>query len=137
MTRLLGDIGDTAIWVASIGIVIWVAQYTLLAKWWRSTIGVTMVGEALCILAIFIPTLMALAFPARYEHFAAARWYLYLSVGVVVASAVFILTRIFTWEYIRRQRGTRVLSPAAMAQRITELETEVAALRGETPEGTV
>ena len=128
MTRVLNDAGNAAIWVASAGIVVWIVQYTILTKGrnWRDIIGVTLVGEALVILAIYIPTLMALADPVRYAHFATTRWYLYLTVGIVVATAVFIVTRIATWEYIRRQRNPGTLSPV---QRISELETEVAELR--------
>jgi hypothetical protein len=134
VTHLLNDVGDVAIWVSSIGIVIWVIQYSALAAWWRNTIGITMVGLALMDLAIYTPTLMALIWPARYADFAGTRWYLYLTVGIVTVSAVFIITRIATWEYIRRQRNPATLSPAA---RITELEAENEELRKRLGEGTV
>lgn len=131
MIHLFTDIGNVCIWATSIGIAVWVIQYSLLAKWWRNTIGITMVGNALCILAIYIPSLMALADPADYVHFAAARWYLWLAVVIVVATAVFIITRIVTWEVIRRQRngGRNALLPAEMAARITELQAERDELR--------
>jgi hypothetical protein len=137
VTHFLDDAGTAAIWAASIGIVIWIVQYSLLARWHRNFIGITMVGEALCILAIFIPSLMALADPADYAHFAQTTWYLWLSAGVVMATALFVFTRIATWEYIRRQRGAKsALSPGEMAARMAALEAENISLRellGEIP----
>ena len=139
MTHLLNDVGDVAIWVSSIGIVIWVIQYSALAAWWRNTIGITMVGLALVDLAIYAPTLMALIWPARYADFAGTRWYLYLTVSIVTVSAVFIITRIATWEHIRRQRDghRRELSPGDLTARITALENENEELRQRLGEGTV
>ena len=105
MRTLVGDLGDIAIWISSIGIVIWVVQYSLLSPWWKDTIGITMIGEALIILAIYIPTLLALADPAGFAGFATAGWYLWLTAAIVIAGAVFIVTRIVVWERIRRQRN--------------------------------
>lgn len=129
MVRLLADIGDFCLWASSAMIVIFVVQYSLLAKWWANFIGITIVGEALALLAIYIPSLMGLADPAAFAHFAQARWYLYLTVGIVVGTTLFLGTRIVTWEYVRRQRGGSPLLPGDQAARIAELEAEVAGLR--------
>jgi hypothetical protein len=100
----LTDIGNFCLWGSSVLIVIFAIQYSLLAKWWRNPIGVTIVGLDLCILAIFVPSLLALADPGGFAHFATARWYLFLAVGVVAATFIFTATRIITWEYLRRKR---------------------------------
>jgi hypothetical protein len=128
MIHLLADIGNFCLWGSSVLIVVFVVQYSLLARWWANPIGVTIVGLDLCILAIFIPSLLALADPAGFAHFATARWYLFLTVGVVVATFLFAATRIITWEAIRRRRSG-VLLPGAMAARIAELEDELAEFR--------
>ena len=137
MTRLLDDIGNFCLWVSSAMIVIWVIQYSLLAKWWRNFIGISIVGLALCLLAIYIPSLMALADPVDYANFATTRWYLWLTVGIVIATMAFLGTRIITWEVIRRRRdhGRRVLLPAELMRRITELEAENACLQRRLGEG--
>ena len=128
--RVLQDAGDACLWASSVMIVAWVIQYSVLAPWWDNPIGITIVGEALCLLAIFVPSLLALADPAAFATFAQQTWYTYLTIGVVAATAVFLGTRIVTWELIRRRRGTAGL-PNGMAARITELETENARLRAE------
>lgn len=110
MIRVLTDAGNAAIWISSVGIVVWMIQYTALAPWWKDTLGVTLIGEAVVILLIYIPTLMALADPAGYANFAQARWYLYLTVAIVLATALFVLTRIVVWERTRRQRRHAKLS---------------------------
>ncbi len=131
MTRLLADIGDFCLWASSVMVVIFVIQYSVLASWWRNFIGITIVGEALALLAIYVPSLMGLADPAEFAHFAATRWYLYLTVAIVVATTLFLGTRILTWEAIRRKRNDSkaALLPSVMAERIDELETENDALR--------
>lgn len=115
LTQILKDGGDVALWASAIGILIWVIQYTILAKWWKNFIGITLVGEALCILAIYIPSLMALADPTDFASFAQTSWYLYLGFGIVTATALFIITRIITWEYVRRQRGRAKLQAEEQA----------------------
>jgi hypothetical protein len=107
------------LFVSSIGIIIWIVQYSLLAKWWKNFIGITLVGEALALFLIYLPSDMALVNPQRFMSFAQTRWYLWLSAGVVVATALFIVTRIFTWESIRRKRGKQVL---AGDNHVTELQ---------------
>jgi hypothetical protein len=117
LTRVLNDIGDAALWISTIGILVWIVQYTVLAKWWKNAIGVTLVGEAIALFLIYLPNILALADPLKFASFAQTRWYLYLSVGIVTGTAVFIVTRIITWEHIRRQREARALG----ADEITEL----------------
>jgi hypothetical protein len=131
MPAWLLDIGDAAEWVTAVAVIVWIVQYSLLARWWRDSIGITLAGEALAILAIFIPSLMALADPADYVHFATAPWYQWLALCIVVACAAFMVTRIVVWDQIRRQRGhTRPARlPSDMAARIASLQAEVAELR--------
>lgn len=105
MIRALTDLGDFCLWGSSALLVIFTVQYSLLAKWWRNPIGITIVGLDVCLLAIYVPSLLALADPGGFAHFASARWYLYLTVGIVVATFLFVATRVVTWELIRRQRG--------------------------------
>jgi len=127
VTHLLTDIGNAALWASGAAIIIWVVQYSLLAPWWRSAIGITLIGLAFVDLAIYIPPLMALADPRDYAGFASTRWYLYLTVGIVVASAAFLITRIAAWERIRRHRDDgKFVLPAHMAARIAELEAQLA-----------
>jgi hypothetical protein len=134
VTHLLTDTGNAALWLSGAAIVIWVVQYSLLAAWWTSAIGVTLVGLALVDLAIFIPSLMALADPSDFAGFASTTWYLYLTVGIVIASAAFLVTRIVTWERIRRHRARGVpVLPAHMAARIKELEQELEECRARCP----
>jgi hypothetical protein len=131
VTRLLSDIGNAALWASGAAIMIWIVQYSLLAPWWRSMIGISLVGLALVDLCIFLPSLMALADPADYAKFAQTRWYLYLTVTIVIASAVFVCTRIVVWEKLRRERKRtgRPALPTQMHARIVELEQELAACR--------
>lgn len=132
VTHLLNDTGNAALWLSGAAIVIWVIQYSLLAAWWTTAVGVTLVGLALVDLAIFIPPLMALADPADYAGFASTTWYLYLTVGIVVASAGFLVTRIVTWERIRRHRyHGHLMLPADLLIRIAELEAELEACRSQ------
>lgn len=126
MTHLLADIGNVALWLSAVGIVAWIVQYSVLARWHRNPLGVSLVGMEIAMLAIYAPSLMALADPADYATFATTRWYLYLTVGIVVATAAFVVTRIAAFEWIRRQRGVGGL---AANGRVAELEAEVARLR--------
>jgi hypothetical protein len=111
----LTDIGNVCLWGSAVLIVAFVVQYTTLAAWWRSPIGITIVGLDLCILAIYIPSLLALADPGDFARFATTRWYTLLAVGIVVATFLFGATRIITWEYLRRKR--RHLLPSGREQR--------------------
>lgn len=131
VTHLLNDTGNTALWVAGAAIVIWIIQYSFLADWWKHAIGITLIGLALVDLAIYVPPLMALADPRDFAHFAATTWYLCLTVGIVVASAAFVITRIIVWERLRRERKRtgRPVLPVQMADRIAELEAQVAACK--------
>jgi hypothetical protein len=123
---LVSDIGDMAIWTASIAWLLWAVQYTVLAPWWHHVTGITLVGLALLTVATYAPSLMALADPGGFATFAGTTWYHWLATGIVIASAIFAVTRIGAWEYIRRHPGPL---PSQMAERIAELETENAALR--------
>lgn len=127
--RIATDVGDLCIWLSSAAIVIWIIQYTVLAQWYRNVIGITLVGFALVTLAIYIPSLIALADPADMAGFAATTWYRWLAICIVTASAAFIITRIAAWERIRRRREQEPVLPAHMAARIAELEAENAHLQ--------
>ena len=105
MIRAFTDLGDVCIWASSVMIVIFVIQYSVLASWWRGAIGITIVGEALCLLAIYVPSLLALADPGDFAGFAQSTWYRLLAVGIVAATTVFMATRIITWELLRRRRA--------------------------------
>jgi hypothetical protein len=124
---LLSDFGDFCLWASSLLIVVWVVQYSVLARWWRHFIGITIVGLALCLLAIYIPNLLFLADPSDFGNFATTRWYQILAACIVGATTVFLATRIATWEFIRRQR--QELLPSQMLARITELEAQLAECR--------
>lgn len=130
MRHVLNDVGNVAIWASAVFIVIFTIQYSVLSPWWRHFIGITIIGEGMAILAIYIPTLMVLAGAGPYTGTA---WYLWLTVVIVVATAFFMGTRIVVWESIRRKRrsisDTQLLLPSKMAARIAELEAEVARLR--------
>lgn len=104
MIRAVTDIGNFCLWGSSALIVIFMIQYTALAKWWKNPIGVTIIGLDLCLLAIFVPSLLAQADPGGFAHFASARWYLFLSASVVTLTFLFVATRVITWEYLRRKR---------------------------------
>lgn len=123
LIRILDDIGDTGLWVSGVGIVIWIIQYSILAKWWKNFIGITMVGEALALLLIYIPSLMALVDPVQFMSFSQTHWYLWLSTGIVVATALFIITRIVTWDYIRRQRGKYALTAETQVAELQQPKT--------------
>ena len=127
--RIATDIGNLCLWLSSAAIVIWVVQYTALARWWTTAIGVTLIGLAVVVLAIYVPSLMALADPHDFARFASTTWYHWLAIVIVVASCGFLITRIVAWERIRRRRHTQLVLPAHMAQRIAELEAENARLR--------
>lgn len=123
------DEGDAALWWSSAVIVAWVVQYSVLAEWWRNLIGITIVGLAICLLLVYIPSLMALAWPEQFATFAQTVWYKWLAIVIVNATAVFMTTRIWAWEQVRRRRGVTPLLPSDQAKRIAELETENAGLR--------
>jgi hypothetical protein len=136
---MLTDTGNAALWLATAAIVAWIIQYTWLTggRSWRNTIGVTLIGEAFVILAIYVLALMSLADPADYARFAATIWYRWVATVIIFSSAAFIITRIAAWERIRRLRdaGEAVL-PAHMAARIKELERQLAECQqraGDTP----
>ena|SRR5215469_5429503 len=125
--RAAADIGDICLWISSAAIVVWIIQYSVLAAWWRSVIGITLVGFALVTLAIYIPSLMALADPHDMANFASSTWYRWLAIAIVFASAAFIITRIAAWDRIRRHRDDgKFVLPAHMAARIAELEAQLA-----------
>lgn len=133
------DEGDAALWLASAAIVIWLIQYTMIVDWWRNSpgsrgtrfVGITIAGLAICLLLVYIPSLLALAWPAKFAGFAATTWYHVLALVIVNATVVFMLTRIATWEYLRRQRRRGVPStlPRDLVKRVDELEAENAELR--------
>lgn len=132
------DEGNICLWLSAVAIIVWLGQYTMLVDWWKNApgargtrwIGITIVGLALCLLVIYIPSLMALAWPGRFAGFASTTWYRILAVVIVNASAVFILTRVATWEYLRRQRTVNgPTMPQELAGRLAELEAENAWLR--------
>lgn len=126
MIRTFHDIFNCALYISVTGIIIWVTQYTLTAPWWRNVIGITLIGFALVDLGIFLPPALALADPSGFSRYGEDTWYLVMITGVVVASAVFIVTRIVLWERLRRHPGRL---PVDMMKRIAELEAENAALR--------
>src|SRR5215469_7597103 len=116
--RIATDIGDICLWVSAAAILVWIIQYTVLAAWYRNVIGITLVGFALVTLAIYIPSLIALADPADMANFASTTWYRWLAISIVFASAVFMITRIAAWDRIRRQRDDGELTlPVDMAAR--------------------
>jgi len=125
--RVATDVGNLCLWLSSIALAVWIVQYSILAKWWKHIIGITLIGFALVDLAIFIPSLMALADPADFARFANTNWYRILAVCILVASSAFILTRITAWERIRRHRDP--VLPTHLEERIAELEAENARLR--------
>lgn len=127
--RYVLDEGNAALWLSSLAVVLWVVQYSILARWWRNPIGITIVGLATCLLVIYIPSLMALALPAQFAGFASTTWYQWLAVIIVNATAVFMIARIVTWERLRRHR--RDVFPQNAIERIEELEAENAALRAQ------
>lgn len=127
--RYLLDEGDVMLWLSSAAIIFWVVQYSILAAWFKHLIGITIVGLAVCLLLVYIPSLMALADPAEFAKFASTRWYQWVAIVIVNSTAVFMLTRIWAWEAIRRKRATTPLLPGDQAKRIAELEAEVAGLR--------
>ena len=120
MIRALDDIGDFLLWGSSALLAVFVIQYSVMADWWRNAIGITIAGEALCLLAIFVPSLLALADPAGFARFATQTWYLLLSVGVVFLTFAFTLTRVVTWERIRRQRPEDIQHEPAQAAKDEE-----------------
>lgn len=126
--RYLLDEGNAALWLSSAAIVFWIIQYSALARWWRNFLGVTIVGLAFCLLLVYVPSLLALAWPAEFAGFASTRWYQDLAVGIVNATAIFMVTRIMMWEYVRRRRA-KYLLPSELAAKVASLEAEVAALR--------
>lgn len=134
--RIATDVGNLCLWLSSVALVVWIIQYSVLAKWWKHIIGVTLVGFALVDLAIYVPSLMALADPAQFARFASTTWYHWLAIGIVTASAGFIITRITAWERIRRRRDTEPVLPAHMSERIAELEEENRRLRALLAEAT-
>src|SRR5215472_10626806 len=125
--RVATDVGNLCLWLSSVALAVWIIQYSVLAKWWTSVIGITLIGFALVDLAIYVPSLIALADPADMANFASTTWYHWLAICIVVSSAAFIITRITAWERIRRRRGDgRPVLPAHMAARIRELEQQLA-----------
>jgi hypothetical protein len=131
MPAWLLDFGDAMEWITPIALLLWIAQYSVLAPWWSQFTGTWQVILALVIVAIYIPSLMAVADPAGYAHFAQAQWYQWLALCIVTASAVAAVGLIAKWESVRRlrKRTGRALLPAEMAARIRELDAEVASLR--------
>lgn len=111
MHRVAGDIGNICLFGTVIVLIIWFIQYTILAKWYKNVIGVTLVGFAFVDVAIYLPSMFALADPKGFAHFATTNWYFWESFFVVLFSFSFAITRVVSWELIRRGKKHVRLTP--------------------------
>lgn len=105
--HFLTDLGNFCLWGTAIALAVWIGQYWAMEDWWRNAIGIRLVGLAACVIVIYIPSMLALAWPSQFSGFASTTWYHFLAVGIVVATFVFALIGNITWEHIRRSRRGR------------------------------
>lgn len=89
-------------WDETIGfilMILFVIQYTFLGKWWRNSIGRTIVFETLAILAVLIPSMLHYYFNLDSDNTVFV-WYTLVSFSMI---PVVFLTRIISFENIRRK----------------------------------
>lgn len=102
--HFLTDVGNFCLWGTAIALLIWIIQYSLMEDWWRNAIGIRLVGLAVCVIAIYIPSMMALADPRAFASFGSTLWYHWLVVGILVATFSFATLGVITWDRIHRQQ---------------------------------
>lgn len=85
-----------------VSILVFVGQYTRLARWWRSPIGRTIVIKDILLVLVFIPSILALFFHfgRRTSHIAA--WVDVILIGAVTPVMCW---RTWVWEKIHRHGG--------------------------------
>jgi hypothetical protein len=107
MLHVFTDIGNAALWGASVLCLVFLAQYAVMEPtFWRNPVGGSIWGLTLMMLVIFIPSDLALADPA-FTGFGASVWYRWLAIFTVILVFAFMLTRVVAWEHVRR-RAARI-----------------------------
>lgn len=102
--HFLTDVGNFCLWGTAIALIVWIIQYSVMDDWWRNAIGIRLVGLAACVIVIYIPSMLAGAYPSAFGHFASTLWYHWLAVGIVFSTFSFATLGVITWDRIRRQR---------------------------------
>lgn len=103
MTRLLLDLGDAGEWAATVTVIAFIIQYSLLAKWWDNFVGRSIVGLDACLLTLLIPSVILLTKP-HWAPFFASNWFLAIEVAMLFSVSYIMVTRIWGFTKIRRQR---------------------------------
>lgn len=83
-----------------VSILLFVAQYTRLAPWWRQPVGRTIVVKDLLLVLLFIPTILSLFFSLNRLTSHLAAWLDVALIGLVTPVMVW---RTWVWEKIHRR----------------------------------
>lgn len=92
------DAENGSVFSVTVAVFIFMVQWTLSSPWWKDHVGVTLVVKDLCLLVIFVPTCMMLAWPGVISPLTGAILGFSSLVGITVAMA----WRSIVWYRIRR-----------------------------------
>lgn len=101
--RVLHDIGHTSIWIAAIGMLVWMIQWSLQGHWWQNAIGWRLMGIEICFELILILSCIDLAVPGFVIQ-ESKSWYGYFSASVLLLIAVIVVQGVIQWEILRRKK---------------------------------
>lgn len=99
------DWGDISQWIATAGLVLFLTLYTIFAKWWKHPVGWVVNVFVISLVLILIPSLMALADPAGFIHFADSNWYKVLETCNLTFLVAAALTGNIVWAYLHSKKA--------------------------------
>jgi ABC-type multidrug transport system permease subunit len=77
-----------------------ITQYTFLGKWWKNSIGLTIVTEALAIMLVLFPSMLHIYLGVNTDNNPLFAWYTLVSFTLI---PVIFISRIVSFELIRRR----------------------------------
>lgn len=83
-----------------VSILVFIAQYTRLAPWWREPVGRTIVIKDFLLVLVFIPTILSLFFELNRVTSHLVAW---LDIALIGLVTPVMLWRTWIWERIHRR----------------------------------
>jgi dipeptide/tripeptide permease len=99
-----------SIWVAAIGLLVWMIQWTLLGEWYRNAVGWRLMGIEVCLELLLVLSCINLADP-KFVVEESQRWYGYFSAAVLLLIALIVVQGVIAWELLRQKK--KILKKAA------------------------
>lgn len=96
--------GDISQWIAAVGLVSFLMMYTIFASWWKDPVGWVVNIFAVSLVLILIPSLMALADPSEFVHFANSTWYKVLETCNLTFLVAAAITGNVVWVYLHNKK---------------------------------